>query len=72
MCAKTTGKWLREQNSRGAKACFLEVIAHPADVNHDMMPMAQKFPNESLKSPVPSYSARARVIIMAAKNGKSS
>jgi hypothetical protein len=56
-------KWLDEEKGLGARACYLEAIAKLSTVNPKLKPLAQSLLNEALKSPVPSYSARARVII---------
>jgi hypothetical protein len=62
-CARIINEWLKGEESRGAKACFLEAIAKLAAGSKKARPMAERLMDEALKSPVASYSARARQII---------
>ena len=63
-CARVISGWLKKETGRGAKAAFLEAIAYLAAMDTKLRPFAVKYLNEALKSDVPSYSARARQIIM--------
>ena len=62
-CAGIIYEWLKREQSRGAKACFLEAIVKLASYSKKVRPMAERLMDEALKSPVASYSARARQII---------
>ena len=62
-CACIINEWLKCEESRGAKACFLEAIVKLASCSKKVSPLAEKLMDEALKSPVASYSARARQII---------
>jgi hypothetical protein len=67
-CAMTIRRWSNEPASRGAKASYLEAIAHLSSGNKKVKPIAAGMLNAALKSTIPSYSARARQIIMKAGN----
>lgn len=62
-CAMMLNEWLKNEQSRGAKACFLEAIVKLAADSEKVRPLAEKLMDNALKSPVSSYSARARQII---------
>jgi len=62
-CAMIINGWLKNERSRGAKACFLEAIVKLAADSKKVRPLAEKLMDEALNSPVSSYSARARQII---------
>lgn len=62
-CAMILNEWLKNEQSRGAKACFLEAIVKLASESKKAGPLAEKLMDEALNSPVASYSARARQII---------
>ena len=63
-CAKVIVKWIKKETGKGPKAAFLEAIAHMAGDEPKLEPLAVKLLDEALLSDVPSYSARARQIIM--------
>jgi hypothetical protein len=70
-CAALLEKWLFVEKEKGPRACYLETIAALARSNAALWPLASSLIEEALKSPVPSYSARARIIVMKMKKMKS-
>lgn len=69
-CAKVIRQWLASEKTKGPKACYLEAIASLAARNPAVVPIADELIEEALKSPVPSYSARARLIVVRLKKNK--
>ncbi len=66
-CAAIMNKWLEKEEGRGPRAAYLEGITAMADIEPKLRGMAAKLLETALKSPVPSYSARARQIIAGKK-----
>jgi hypothetical protein len=66
IAALCTG-WLSDEEEKGLKVIYLEAIASLARHETSLRPLAEALLEKALKSPVPSYSARARQIIMRAK-----
>ena len=66
-CAAVILKWLKAETGKGPKAAFLEAIAYLALTDEKLKPLASRMLDDALKSPVASYSARARQIIMYGK-----
>jgi len=63
-CSAVIKKWLDEEEGRGARACFLETIYALSYASKKIKPLAEELVSEALKSPITSYSARARQIVM--------
>ena len=63
-CAVLLEKWLSEEKGKGPRACYLEAVSSLANNNASLKPLAKRLLDEALKSPVPSFSARARQIVM--------
>ncbi len=63
-CAVMLAEWIKEETGRGARAAFLEAIAYLSFIDPELKPLASTLLGEALKSPIPSYAARARQIIM--------
>jgi hypothetical protein len=63
-CASMLEKWLCEEKGKGPRACYLETIASLAENNEALVPLASRAIEEALKSPVASFSARARQIVL--------
>jgi len=63
-CAVLLEKWLSEEKGKGPRACYLEAVSSLAENNASLKPLAERLLNEALQSPVPSFSARARQIVL--------
>jgi hypothetical protein len=63
-CAFMIATWLKEETGRGARAAFLETIAYLSFIDPELKPLASTLLGDALKSPIPSYAARARQIMM--------
>lgn len=66
-CAKLLKKWINDETGKGPRACYMEAISSLAEGNSALAHLASKLLEEALHSPVPSYSARARQIVMRLK-----
>lgn len=62
-CAPVLYEWLKEEKVKGPKAAFLEAIIRLAVIDPALKGKAAVYINEALSSKVPSYSARARVVL---------
>lgn len=62
-CAPVLYEWLKEEKVKGPKAAFLEAIIRLAVINPALKGKAAVYINEALSSKVPSYAARARVVL---------
>jgi len=66
-CYHIISRWLEEETEKGPKACFLEALYALTEKEKSLRPKIEREIEKALKSPVPSYSARARRILMKTK-----
>jgi hypothetical protein len=63
-CAVLLEKWIDGETGKGPRACYLEAVSALAERNPALAPLASKLIEKALNSPVASFSARARQIVM--------
>jgi hypothetical protein len=66
-CAGMLEKWIDEETGKSPRACYLEAISALAEGNPALVPLASRLLEKALNSPVASFSARARQIVMRLK-----